>query len=506
MSAARAIDTAPHPELRCYSRGNLAEVAPSRWSIASWSLVGDPVERGLRAFTRRLSPSARWASGSHYVFVGYFCCQPYHNLSALCRLARELPGVSEQDLTRSYFENATPPEWDRASSSGRLERLSALPRMVYEFHRLRPRLVSLEADVALCEERILTALASDSAVALGGALEHALRVLDDAWEVHYSTTGALVFASALQRALGTRVLQRWDELEPHVNRAPELPWSRLRDGAGDGALEAGRFLELPFYEVGDAHEPWRSYARTFTPQSTPTTHEPERGEIAEVVWRMYPRARLTGIEQLSRVVADTLQAREESKALAMRMLHVFRRALPRLAAEARLSGDAWTYLRIGEVLAPGDRAALVELVERRREECAQALAEQLPDQLITPIDMPRVAPQRMAHDRLEGDASGVSPGVAVGVVVRPESASANGELARNGPVILVCDSADAGIQTLLPKLAGLITLRGSMLSHISTMAREYGVPTVVNHPLAETLAAGQRVSINGSTGEVEVIR
>jgi rifampicin phosphotransferase len=50
-----------------------------------------------------------------------------------------------------------------------------------------------------------------------------------------------------------------------------------------------------------------------------------------------------------------------------------------------------------------------------------------------------------------------------------------------------------------------IPARGSMLSHISTLAREYGIPAVVNHPLAGTLQAGQHVSLNGSTGEVEVI-
>jgi pyruvate,water dikinase len=44
-----------------------------------------------------------------------------------------------------------------------------------------------------------------------------------------------------------------------------------------------------------------------------------------------------------------------------------------------------------------------------------------------------------------------------------------------------------------------------MLSHISTLAREYGIPAVVNHPLAETLEAGQLVVLNGNTGEVEVI-
>jgi rifampicin phosphotransferase len=505
MNGMHAIDTDPHPEFRCYSTGNFAEVAPPRWSVMSWSLVGDPVERGLRAFTIRLSPSGRWATGSHYVFVGYFSCRPYHNLSALCRLARELPGVTEQDVTRAYFENVSPPEREVGGYPSIVERLLALPRIAREFHRLRPRLALLEAEVALCEERAATALASGSPIALGGAVERARRVLDEAWDVHYSTTSSLVPVSALQRALGERILRRWDELEMLVNRPAELPWGRLFDGAAGGAVEESRFLEFSFYEVGDAYEPWRSYARAFTSRGPREVDKPEQDEIADVVWRMYPRARLGGIEQLSRAVGDTLQAREESKALAMRALHVFRRALPALAEEAKVGSGAWTYLRIGELLSPCHPTRLGELAERRREECGQALAEDMPDQLIAPASSTGDAPPRWVGERPERKASGVSPGVASGVVVTLENGLLNDGLARNGPVILVCESVDAGIQALLPQLAGLITLRGSMLSHISTLAREYGVPTVVNHPLAETLKAGQRIVLNGNTGEVEVI-
>src|SRR5207244_6462918 len=137
-----------------------------------------------------------------------------------------------------------------------------------------------------------------------------------------------------------------------------------------------RFLESPFYEVGDQYEPWATYARSFTPHPPREVEGPAaQDELADVVWRMHRRGRLTGIEQLSRAVGDTLQAREESKALAMRCLHCFRRALPSLADEAGVAGDAWTYLRIGELLSPTHRAALPELAQRRRGACAQALAE-----------------------------------------------------------------------------------------------------------------------------------
>src|SRR5437016_3290701 len=186
MNAQRSIDTAPHPDFPHYSTGNFAEVAPERWSVMSWSLVGDPVERGMRAFVLRLGRSARWATGSHYVFVGYFSCRPYHNLSAMCQMARELPGVKGEDLTRAYFEDAPPPARELRQQCTMLQKVFALPRVVREFHRLRPRLASIEAQVALCEEQVATAVASGSAVILGRAVESALKVLDDTWDVHYT--------------------------------------------------------------------------------------------------------------------------------------------------------------------------------------------------------------------------------------------------------------------------------------------------------------------------------
>jgi phosphohistidine swiveling domain-containing protein len=501
MTSPRSIDTAPHPDFRCYSTGNFGEIAPERWSIMSWSLVGDPVERGLRAFTRRLWPSARWATGSHYVFVGYFACRPYHNLSALCQIARELPGIGAADVTRAYFEGTTAPPSHVGIHANAVQKLLSLPRMAREFHRLRPRLRALEGDVALCEEQLSRVLASGSLLELGRWLERAARTLDQAWDVHYSTTSALVPASALQRALGERRLQRWDELEPLVTRPRDIVWSRLFDGTGELPLTGSRFLELPFYEVGDAFEPWRSYARAFAPHAPQEVQGPAADDLADVAWQMLRGASRLGIQQTTNAVADSLRAREDSKALAMRCLHSFRLALPSLAEEAGLTGDAWTYLRIDELLSARHRPLLTGLVERRREEVAEALAETMPDRLVWDEetgdrDAPTVEPERRS--------SGVSPGVVAGVVATLADVPFDSDRA-SAPIVLVCESADAGVQTLLPSVGGLITRRGSMLSHISTLAREYGIPAVVNHPLAGSLRSGQHVVLNGSTGEVEVI-
>ena len=101
MTDARlAIDTDAHPLFPVYSAGNFGEVAPERLSIAAWSLIGDPVERGCRELAATLWPRATWHTGSHYVFVGYFRCRPYHNLSAFCHMGCEVPGTTVEDDRR----------------------------------------------------------------------------------------------------------------------------------------------------------------------------------------------------------------------------------------------------------------------------------------------------------------------------------------------------------------------------------------------------------------------
>jgi len=69
--------------------------------------------------------------------------------------------------------------------------------------------------------------------------------------------------------------------------------------------------------------------------------------------------------------------------------------------------------------------------------------------------------------------------------------------------IVVARSTDPGWIPLLMSAAGLLVERGSVLSHSAIVARELGIPTIVGIPgLMESIAPGQVVSMNGSSGEV----
>jgi len=54
---------------------------------------------------------------------------------------------------------------------------------------------------------------------------------------------------------------------------------------------------------------------------------------------------------------------------------------------------------------------------------------------------------------------------------------------------------------------GLITEVGGMMTHGSVVAREYGIPAVVGvHQATLRLKDGQRIRLDGTTGQIVVVR
>ncbi|MFE0176454.1 PEP/pyruvate-binding domain-containing protein [Streptomyces sp. NPDC059002] len=103
------------------------------------------------------------------------------------------------------------------------------------------------------------------------------------------------------------------------------------------------------------------------------------------------------------------------------------------------------------------------------------------------------------RERPEGSGGrGVSGGRAAGTAwdgtgVRPPDA------------VLVVRTLDPALAPLLPGLAGLVAQTGSPLSHLAVLAREFGIPAVVDAPDAvRRVPPGSRLTLDGTTGEVHV--
>ncbi|MFQ4135782.1 glycerol-3-phosphate acyltransferase [Nodosilinea sp. PGN35] len=99
---------------------------------------------------------------------------------------------------------------------------------------------------------------------------------------------------------------------------------------------------------------------------------------------------------------------------------------------------------------------------------------------------------------------GASAGTVVGPVVVVNQLESAAAIA--GPFILVVPYTDAGWAPLLARAQGLIAEVGGRLSHGAIIAREYGIPAVMDVTNAtQRLHSGQWVRLNGETGTVEVI-
>jgi len=73
--------------------------------------------------------------------------------------------------------------------------------------------------------------------------------------------------------------------------------------------------------------------------------------------------------------------------------------------------------------------------------------------------------------------------------------------------ILVIPCSDPGWSPYFIASAGIVMDMGGMLSHGCIIAREYGIPTVVNvGPATKIIRTGQLIEVDGNTGTVRIIR
>ncbi|WP_416673170.1 glycerol-3-phosphate acyltransferase [Egbenema bharatensis] len=99
---------------------------------------------------------------------------------------------------------------------------------------------------------------------------------------------------------------------------------------------------------------------------------------------------------------------------------------------------------------------------------------------------------------------GASPGYAEGSVKVLRTLKQVSEIGRK--TILVVPYTDSGWAPLLAQAGGLVAEVGGQLSHGAIVAREYGIPAVMNiHQATQRLKDGQQVRIDGETGVVEIL-
>jgi pyruvate,water dikinase len=145
------------------------------------------------------------------------------------------------------------------------------------------------------------------------------------------------------------------------------------------------------------------------------------------------------------------------------------------------------------------RTDLAPLVRARRAEFARDQARPDPPATFTGAPPPVVLPPA-GGDLLRGLPA--SPGVVEGrarVLLGPQEMG----LLEPGEVLVV-HTTDVGWTPLFPLAAGVVTELGGPLSHAAVVAREFGVPSVVNvEGVTRAIRTGERVRLDGDRGVVE---
>lgn len=151
-----------------------------------------------------------------------------------------------------------------------------------------------------------------------------------------------------------------------------------------------------------------------------------------------------------------------------------------------------------------DARDIRKIVSQRKREYKQNLSITPPPVIIGGFDPERFIPKEPERAQVEFKGISVSPGVVKGparVILRSDS----GERVAPGE-ILVAPFTDPGWTPYFTPAAAIVMDMGGLLSHGSIIAREYGIPAVVNvGPFTTVVKTGQMIEVDGDKGRVRIL-
>ena len=239
----------------------------------------------------------------------------------------------------------------------------------------------------------------------------------------------------------------------------------------------------------------------------------EQGALAELLAALRSTAgwkddsivsilRLRSIRRLGHETTARLRLREEAKAALLRLGGEVRRVhaemARRLVADGVLSDlddvDLLTPYELRRAVVGASAIPMEVIFRRRRWRTRYGQEGPLPQRFRGVPEAVEIG--SIDGDRIEGWAA--SPGRfrgTVQVVRSPEE-----ELNRDA--VLVAEATDASWSPLFIKAGAIVLDRGGPLSHAAILARELGVPAVLNVPGATSLLEGREVTVDGDAGIV----
>jgi pyruvate,water dikinase len=504
-----------------WTRVNIAEGIPGVSTPLSWSWWDEANERMIRGayYDLGVIPSVeipdvhRVDERTSAIFYG----RPALNVDVSRRMADLQPGTSGEALERHYFGAVRP---DAPSNPSRRRYPVIALKLPFQWLRVPGKIHALYERTHAWWQTVVTPAALEDVAVARRVLDEAIRRADEVSRPHSLLAllgGALiqqVTALAERAGCPERVL---DALGGYDSVEFETLESLLAVKRGDLALED--FLrERGFQGPQQGEMSSRVWREDATPiLSLLASLDPDENPLAELA-RQRARERADAENEICRRLgpfrrlwarwlfseaARMLPERETGKAAMMLCLDVTRACARRIGAHLCENGrleDAEDvfYLTLDE-LRESDPPDVREQVAARRRQREGYLGLELPESWIGMVE-PILAGTAEDDEPLSG--LGVSPGIAEGLVRCVEDGA--GEL--HPGEILVCEATDPSYAAYFLVAAGVITDIGGAMGHGAIVAREVGIPCVVNtRDATRRLETGDRVRIDGTTGAIEVL-
>jgi pyruvate,water dikinase len=302
-------------------------------------------------------------------------------------------------------------------------------------------------------------------------------------------------------AAGREFLARWDRfMHLHGHHA-----------RGEMDMYNPRWREQPDYVL--------EVVRNFTKAEGKTNPETDQGRHADE--RERQRAKLLAVlgnpvkrwifGYVVRQAQLSAAIRENVKDAGIRVIADTRAVLlelgQKLAARGVLAeADDIFFLRFSEVEPVVNGKAGFDArgkVAERRAEYERNLALNPPAIIIGRYDPEKHKPDTVDSTAQELTGLAVSPGIVAGparvILLAGTDQVLPGE-------ILVAPFTDPGWTPYFIPAAGIVMDQGGLLSHGSIVAREYGIPAVVNvGPATKLIKTGQMIQVDGNTGKVSIL-
>ena len=544
-----------------WSNINVGEALPGVATPLTWSVLSAFSELGFR----RAFGSLGCSVPKDAELVGNFRGRIYLNLSEFFAIGSQVPGLKPRVLLALGGGGEVELLEAEAGSRSSLAFLLRLPvtvtRFIQENYRITRRVEQFEASF---EDEKRRYAAMDLRVlpprSLSKTLRDVERTLDDAGTVMLTCYGnllvtVLVLRAVLRLVAGERAaaLERdlLSGLTAVESAAPGLAlWhiaemARFDDGARELILSADpSTLEAASLPDGPTRRALERFIMAYGFRG------PREAEIAAPRWREDPsllfvtlRAHLrdgggerpvdverrqrerrdrvereldamvpppvrAAIRHLLSLVQRFTRLRERLRAYVTEVLGRFRDAALDTSRRIEMhdpgaGNDAAFFLTLEELhgVLEGRVGSVAALVRQRRRQYERDRA--LPDPPDTFVGYPpQITPPPPDTDALEGLAASSGRAEGLARVLRSTAEAAD---LRAGE-ILVAPYADVGWSPLFTVAAAVVTDVGGPLSHASVVAREYGVPAVVNVKTGtRTIRTGDRILVDGDSGIVRIL-